>query len=148
MKLTASCMLYGLGAILLLALTICSRKFSGTGEPSFIIALSVAGVAYLLAIRELLSPPRFPNRVIIFELALAAVWHVLLLRMPSGFGRAIRSVRSRSAGRHRPSRITLPGNHDCGAGAAEFGQIASGGDVDLEPWALPSNNRAVKVRLR
>jgi hypothetical protein len=42
---------------LLLAPTICSRKFSGTGEPSFIIALSVAGIAYLLAIRELLSTP-------------------------------------------------------------------------------------------
>ena len=84
MKLTASRRLYGLGAILLLALTICSRKFSGTGEPSFIIALSVAGIAYLLAIRELLSTPKFPNRVIIFGLALAALWHVLFLRMPSG----------------------------------------------------------------
>ena len=84
MKLTASHRLYGLGAILLLALTICSRKFSGTGEPSFIIALSVAGIAYLLAIRELLSTPKFPKRVIIFGLALAALWHVLFLRMPSG----------------------------------------------------------------
>jgi len=83
-KLTASRRLYGLGAILLLALTICSRKFSGTGEPSFIIALSVAGIAYLLAIRELLSTPKFPKRVIIFGLALAALWHVLFLRMPSG----------------------------------------------------------------
>jgi len=83
-KLTASHRLYGLGAILLLALTICSRKFSGTGEPSFIIALSVAGIAYLLAIRELLSTPKFPKRVIIFGLALAALWHVLFLRMPSG----------------------------------------------------------------
>lgn len=84
MKLTASRRLYGLGAILLLALTICSRKFSGTGEPSFIIALAVAGIAYLLAIRELLSTPKFPNRVIIFGLALAALWHVLFLRRPSG----------------------------------------------------------------
>jgi hypothetical protein len=83
-KLTASRRLYGLGAILLLALTICSRKFSGTGEPSFIIALSVAGIAYLLAIRELLSTPKFPNRVVIFGLALAALWHVLFPRMPSG----------------------------------------------------------------
>lgn len=84
MKLTASCRLYGLGAILLLALTICSRKFSGTGEPSFIIALALAGIAYLLAIRELLSTPKFRSRVIIFGLALAALWHVLFLRMPSG----------------------------------------------------------------
>jgi hypothetical protein len=34
--------------------------------------LGVAGVAYLLAIRELLSTPKFPRRVIVFGLALAA----------------------------------------------------------------------------
>ncbi len=51
MKLTPSHRLYGLGAILLVALTICSRKLSSVGEPSFIIPLAVAGIAYLLAIR-------------------------------------------------------------------------------------------------
>ena len=84
MKVTPSHRLYGLGAILLVALTICSRNFSRTGEPSFFIPLAVAGVAYLLAIRELFSTPEFPKRVIVFGLALAALWHVQFLRMPPG----------------------------------------------------------------
>jgi hypothetical protein len=84
-KLTASHRLCGLGAILLVALTICSRNFSRTGEPSFLMPLAVAGVAYLLAIRELYTTPALPKRVIAFCLALAALWHVLFLRMPPGF---------------------------------------------------------------
>jgi Glycosyltransferase family 87 len=83
-KLTPSHRLYGLGAILLMALTICSHNFSHWGDPSFLISLAVAGVAYLLAIRELFSAPKFPKRVIVFGLALAGVWHVLFLRMPPG----------------------------------------------------------------
>jgi hypothetical protein len=81
-KLTPSHRLYGLGAILLVALTICSRNFSRTGGPSFFIPLAVAGVAYLLAIRELLSTPELPKRVIVFGLALSALWHFQFLRMP------------------------------------------------------------------
>ncbi len=84
MKLTPSHRLYGLGAILLVALTICSRNFSRTGQPSFFIPLAVAGVAYLLAIRELFSTPEFPRRVIVFGLALSAVWHFQFLRLPPG----------------------------------------------------------------
>jgi alpha-1,6-mannosyltransferase len=83
-KLTPSHRLSGLGAILLVALTICSRNFSRTGEPSFIIPLAIAGVAYLLAIRELFSTAGFPRRVIFFGLAVAALWHVLFLRIPPG----------------------------------------------------------------
>src|SRR5712664_823575 len=83
-KLTPSHRLYGLGAILLVALTICSRNFSRTGEPSFFIPLAVAGVAYLLAIREFFSTPEFPKRVIVFGLALSALWHFQFLRMPPG----------------------------------------------------------------
>src|SRR5260370_17833430 len=83
-KLTPSHRLYGLGAILLVALTICSRNFSRTGQPSFFIPLAVAGVAYLLAIRELLSTPEFPKRVIVYGLVLSALWHFQFLRMPSG----------------------------------------------------------------
>jgi hypothetical protein len=51
MKLTPAGRLYGLGAILLVALTICSRNFGSVGAPSFIVPLGVAGIAYLLAIR-------------------------------------------------------------------------------------------------
>ena len=84
MKLTPSRRLYGFGATLLVALTICSRNFSRMGEPSFFIPLAVAGVAYLLAIRELFSTPEFPKRVIVFGLALSALWHFQFLRMPPG----------------------------------------------------------------
>jgi len=83
-RLAPSHRLYGLGAILLVALTICSQNFSRRGEPSFIIPLVVAGVAYLLAIRELFSAPNFPRHVIVFGLALAALWHVQFLRMAPG----------------------------------------------------------------
>jgi len=83
-KLTPSHKLYALGAILLVALTICSRDFGRRGEPSFFIPLAVAGVAYLLVIRELFSTAEFPRRVIVFGLALSALWHFQFLRMPPG----------------------------------------------------------------
>ena len=83
-KLTPSHRLYGLGAILLLALTICSRKFSGQGEAFPVIPLSVAGVAYLLAIRELFCTPNFPKQVVVTGLVLAALWHVAFLAIPTG----------------------------------------------------------------
>jgi alpha-1,6-mannosyltransferase len=83
-KLTPSRRLYGLGAILLVALTNCSRKFGSMGAPSFLIPLAVAGVAYLLTIREFFSTPGFPRRVIVIGLGLAALWHLAFLRMPPG----------------------------------------------------------------
>jgi hypothetical protein len=83
-KLTPSRRLYGLGAILLVSLAICSRKLSSMGEPSFIIFLLVAGIAYLLSIRELFSTPRFPHRVIVIGLVLAALWRLPFLLMPPG----------------------------------------------------------------
>ena len=84
MKLTPSHRLYGLGVILLISLVICSQNFSRRGELSFIAPLAVAGIAYLLAIRELFSSSQFPSRVIFFGLALAALWHFQFLRMPPG----------------------------------------------------------------
>jgi alpha-1,6-mannosyltransferase len=83
-KLTPSHRLYGLGVILLVAQMICARNFSRTGEPPFFIPLAVAGVAYLLAIRELFSAQEFPRRVMVFGLALSALWHFQFLRMPPG----------------------------------------------------------------
>jgi alpha-1,6-mannosyltransferase len=83
-KLTPSHRLYGLGAILLVALTICSRNFSRTGELSFLTPLAIAGIAYLLAIRELICTPEFPRRVIVIGLALSALWHVEFLRVQPG----------------------------------------------------------------
>lgn len=84
MKLTSPQRLYGLGAVLLVALTVCSHNFSSRGAPSFLIPLVIAGVAYLLAIREFLSTPEFPKHFMLFGLAVAALWHVLFLRVPPG----------------------------------------------------------------
>jgi hypothetical protein len=69
---------------LFLALAICSRKFSNAGEPSFIVWLGVAAIAYLLAIREFFATPKFPKRVIVIGLALPVVWHLLFLLKPPG----------------------------------------------------------------
>ena len=82
MKLSPSHRLYGLGAILLVALTICA--FSNTGGPSFIILLVVAGIAYLLAVREFLTPSKLPGRVIVVGLVFVVLWHVLFLLKPLG----------------------------------------------------------------
>jgi alpha-1,6-mannosyltransferase len=83
-KLTPSRRLYGFGAILLVSLTICARNFSNIGAPSFIVPLAVAGIAYLLAIREFFSTPKFPRRVIVVGVVLAALWHLPFLVMPPG----------------------------------------------------------------
>lgn len=84
MKLTPSRRVYGLGAILLVSLFICSRNFSRMGDACFLVPLAVAGIAYLLAIREFFSTRKFPPHLMAIGLALAAVWHSQFLRMPSG----------------------------------------------------------------
>jgi alpha-1,6-mannosyltransferase len=81
---TLSRRLYVLGAIMLLSLTICSRKSSSVGELSFIISLAVAGIVYLLAIREFFSTPSLPRHVIVIGLVLAALWHLPFLLQPPG----------------------------------------------------------------
>src|SRR5262249_48203991 len=80
-KLAPAHRLYGLGAVLLVSLAICAHNFDFRGSPAFLAASAVAGIAYLLAIRELFVTPGIPKRAIIFCLALAAVWHVLFLRV-------------------------------------------------------------------
>ena len=84
MKLTPSHRLYGFGAILLVSLMLCSRKLASMGEPSFIIPLAIAGIAYLLAIREFFSTPKFPSRLIVIGLTLAALWHFAFVLAPPG----------------------------------------------------------------
>lgn len=84
MKLTPSHRLYGVGLVLLVSLTLCSRKLGSMGEPSFIIPLAVAGIAYLFAIREFFSTPKFPPRVIVVGLVLSALWHLPFLVTPPG----------------------------------------------------------------
>ena len=75
---------YILGAALCLALTICANNFGDRGGPGFMASLTVAGIAYLLAMREFFATPEFPRRVVIIGLILAAVWHVEFLRLPPG----------------------------------------------------------------
>jgi hypothetical protein len=75
---------YILGATLCVALTICSRNFSDRGGPYFLACLTLAGIAYLLAIREFFAAARLSRRVVVIGLVLAAVWHIEFLRLPSG----------------------------------------------------------------
>jgi alpha-1,6-mannosyltransferase len=83
-KITPAWRVYLLGATLCVALTICSRNFGDRGGPYFMASLTVAGVAYLLAIRELFATPRFPRGVVVLGIVLAAVWHAEFLRLPPG----------------------------------------------------------------
>lgn len=75
---------YTLGAILCAALTMCSRYFGDRGGPQFMAWLTLAGIAYLLAIREFFTTLRFPRHVVVIGLVLAAVWHIEFLRLPPG----------------------------------------------------------------
>jgi hypothetical protein len=51
-------------------------------------SLTIAGIAYLLAIREFFATPKFERRlsrrVVVIGLVLAAVWHIEFLRLPPG----------------------------------------------------------------
>jgi alpha-1,6-mannosyltransferase len=51
-------------------------------------SLTVAGIVYLLAIREFFATPRFEprvaRRVVVMGLVLAAAWHIEFLRVPPG----------------------------------------------------------------
>ena len=47
-------------------------------------ALTIAGIAYLLAIREFFAAPKFSRRVVMVGLVLAAIWHIEFLRLPVG----------------------------------------------------------------
>ena len=84
MKVTPEARVYVLGATLCVALTICSRNFGDRGGPYFMASLTLAGIAYLLAIREFFATPTFARRVVVIGLVLAAVWHIEFLRVPAG----------------------------------------------------------------
>jgi alpha-1,6-mannosyltransferase len=47
-------------------------------------ALAVAGIVYLLAVREFFATPTFAPRVVVIGLVLAAVWHIEFIRLPAG----------------------------------------------------------------
>jgi hypothetical protein len=77
-----------LGAILCVALTICSRNFGDRGGPYFMASLTLAGIVYLFAIREFFAAPKserqFSRRMVVIGLILAALWHIEFLRLPAG----------------------------------------------------------------
>jgi alpha-1,6-mannosyltransferase len=87
-KVTPEWRVYILGATLCVALTICSRNFGDRGGPYFMASLTLAGIAYLLAMREFFATPKFEGRisrcVLVIGLVLAASWHVEFLRVPAG----------------------------------------------------------------
>jgi hypothetical protein len=76
--------MYILGLALCVALTMCSRHFSDRGGPPFMALLTLACIAYLLAIWQLFSTRGFPRRVVVIGLALAAVSQLAFLRLPAG----------------------------------------------------------------
>jgi alpha-1,6-mannosyltransferase len=75
---------YLLGVTLCVALTICSRHFGDRGGPYFMVSLTIAGIVYLLAMREFFATPKFAPRVVVIGLLFAAVWHIAFLRLPPG----------------------------------------------------------------
>ena len=84
MKVPSEWKAYALGATILAALTICSANFEDRGGPYFNASLALAGVAYVVALREFFATPTLPRRVVIFGLVLAGVWHLEFLRLPVG----------------------------------------------------------------
>ncbi len=88
MKITPEWRVYLLGAMLCVALTICSRNFGDRGGQHFLASLTLAGIVYLLAIREFFATPKLERsvsrRVVAIGLVLAAVWHIAFLRVPAG----------------------------------------------------------------
>ena len=82
MKVTAEWRVYALGGAICLALTLCSHYFSDRGGLRFMIWLTLAGFAYLFAVRELFAAPNFSKRVVIIGIVLAAIWHIVFLRLP------------------------------------------------------------------
>jgi alpha-1,6-mannosyltransferase len=47
-------------------------------------SLTLACIAYLLAIREFSATPTFARRVVMIGLVLAAAWHIAIVRLPGG----------------------------------------------------------------
>ncbi|MEO6911758.1 MAG: hypothetical protein ABI158_12625 [Edaphobacter sp.] len=84
MKITPAWRVYLLGTTLCVALIICSRNFGDRGGPYFMASLTIACIAYLLAIREFFATPKFSRRVVVIGLVLAAVWHIQFLRITPG----------------------------------------------------------------
>ncbi|MGA7916788.1 MAG: hypothetical protein WCA00_16255 [Candidatus Acidiferrales bacterium] len=84
MTITASHRLYGIAAVMFVALVACARIPGEVGAPPYLVLMAVAGIAYLLAIREFFSTPKFPRHVIVIGLVFAALWQIPSLLQPPG----------------------------------------------------------------
>ncbi|HEY2457110.1 MAG TPA: hypothetical protein VGI13_07420 [Candidatus Acidoferrum sp.] len=84
MTFTPSRKLLVFGSILFAALFICSRSPGVTAGACFLVPLAIAGVAYLLAVREFFRTERFPRHVVLTCLVLAALWRIPFFVMPPG----------------------------------------------------------------
>jgi len=83
-KLTPSLRLYILGLIMFAALVIWARYRGRDGAPLFLVPLAIAGVGYLLAIRESAQTPKFAPQVVFACLALSVLWRVPFFLIPAG----------------------------------------------------------------
>jgi alpha-1,6-mannosyltransferase len=83
-KITPEGRVYAFGATLCVALTICSFYFGDRGGPYFTASLTLAGIAYLFAVREFFATPTLSGRVVVIGLVFATVWHIAFLRQPPG----------------------------------------------------------------
>ncbi len=81
---TPSARLYGLSLILCGTLLVFGRITDPVGSPPYLVALAVAAVTYLLAIREFIRTPHYPRHVILVCLLISVVWRVPFLMMPLG----------------------------------------------------------------
>jgi alpha-1,6-mannosyltransferase len=84
MTTTAAQRLYGFAAVIFVALIACARVAGEVGAPPYLVTLAIAGMAYLLAIREFFSTPKFPRHVIVIGLVFAALWQIPFLLKPPG----------------------------------------------------------------
>jgi hypothetical protein len=81
---TPSLRLYALGAIMCGTMVVYARLTGAVGAPPHLITLAVAVVTYLLAIPEFIRTPKYPRRVILICLVMAAAWRIPFLLVPPG----------------------------------------------------------------
>jgi hypothetical protein len=79
-----SCRLYGLGTIMTAALIACARVPGPVGSPLYLLALGLAAVAYLFAIREFRRTEKYARHVIVVCLVMAAAWRIPFLLVKPG----------------------------------------------------------------
>jgi Glycosyltransferase family 87 len=83
-KLTSPRRLYILGVVMLAALFVWDRYRGYDGTALFLAPLAVAGVVYLLTIRELSRTPKLARHVVFICIGLSVVWRVPYLLTPVG----------------------------------------------------------------